>query len=213
MQILFFIFGVFLQWTLEVLGAGGAIWGMSEVWHLRGDTANEPYQSNDDFRIPANIVFVLGFIRMFFRYSHGTNLKTAIVDPQNWLKGKGEGPPTSDAATKLGEFIGFLLGFFLQWVLECLGAGGASWGMSEVWKLRAGKTDDPSGTNHDFRWVANTIFVIGLFRMAQKYCPDHNVHTAMNAPHAWFQELTNPKVKEIQMQAVAGAQATSNDGL
>lgn len=187
MQILFFIVGIFLQWTLEVLGAGGAIWGMSEVWHLRGDTNDSPYQSNDDLRIPANIVFVLGFIRMFFRYSQNTPLKAAIVDPQDWLKNRGAS--NTDGLTIFAEFIGFLLGFFLQWTLEVLGAGGASWGMSEVWKLRGPRTDDPWQTNHDFRWVANTIFTIGIFRMAQKYCPDHSVHVAMNAPHDWVKSL------------------------
>jgi len=202
MQILFFVVGIFLQWTLEVLGAGGAIWGMSEVWHLRGGTNDEPYQSNDDLRIPANIVFVLGFIRMFFRYSQDTDLKTAIVDPHAWLKNRGTSNP--DGLTLFAEFIGFLLGFFLQWVLEVLGAGGATWGMSEVWKLRGDRTDDPWQTNHDFRWVANTVFTIGLFRMAQKYCPDHPVHVAMNAPHEWVKSLqtteqeTNNSVQQDQ---------------
>jgi hypothetical protein len=74
-------------------------------------------------------------------------------------------------------------------VLECLGAGGASWGMSEVWNLRADNTHDPAQTNHDFRWVANVIFIMGLFRMCQKYCPDHPMHTAMNAPQDWLKEL------------------------
>lgn len=186
MQVIFFVIGVFLQWTLEVLGAGGAIWGMSEVWHLRGDTNANPYQSNDDLRIPANIVFVLGFIRLFFRYSSNTPLKSAIVDPQNWLKSSFK---TQDSITMIAEFIGFILGFFLQFVLEVLGAGGASWGMSEVWKLRGPRTDDAWQTNHDFRWVANVIFTIGLFRMAQKYCPDHGVHVAMNGPDAWIKSL------------------------
>jgi len=204
MQILFFIVGVFLQWTLEVLGAGGAIWGMSEVWHMRGDTNDNPFESNQDLRIPANIVFVLGFIRMFFRYSEDTGLKVAIVDPQDWLKGKA--PNSGDSAAKVFEFGGFILGFFLQWVLEVLGAGGATWGMSEVWKLRANKTSDPSGTNNDFRWVANVVFCMGLFRMAQKFCPDHAVHVAMNGPHAWVKSLklvekkdaTSIQAREIQ---------------
>jgi len=202
MQILFFVVGIFLQWTLEVLGAGGAIWGMSEVWHMRGGTNLEPDQSNDDLRVPANIVFVLGFIRMFFRYSQPTQLKTAIVDPQNWLKNRGNNNP--DGLTLFAEFIGFLLGFFLQWVLEVLGAGGASWGMSEVWKLRAGKTSDPWQTNNDFRWVANTIFTIGLFRMAQKYCPDHAVHVAMNAPHEWVKSLKNSSESDETNNSVQG---------
>jgi len=196
MQVVFFVVGVFLQWTLEVLGAGGAIWGMSEVWHLRGDTNDEPYQSNDDLRIPANIVFVLGFIRLFFRYSQNSPLKAAIVDPQDWLKSTFK---SQDSLTMMAEFLGFVLGFFLQFVLEVLGAGGASWGMSEVWKLRGGRTEDPYQTNHDFRWVANTIFTIGIFRMAQKYCPDHGVHKAMNAPHDWVKDLQVEEEKDNEM--------------
>jgi len=194
--VIFFIVGVFLQWTLEVLGAGGAIWGMSEVWHMRGDTNADPTGSNDDLRIPANIVFVLGFIRMFFRYSQNTPLKSAVVDPQVWL---GSQFANQDSITMIGEFIGFVLGFFLQWVLEVLGAGGACWGMSEVWKLRGPRTDDSWQTNHDFRWVANTVFTIGIFRMAQKYCPAHGVHVAANAPHEW--------VKSLQVEENAGGNA------
>lgn len=186
MQVLFFIVGVFLQWTLEVLGAGGAIWGMSEVWHMRGDTNDDPWGANDDLRIPANIVFVLGFIRLFFRYSKNTPLKAAIVDPQNWLKARFD---TQDSLMMIAEFLGFILGFFLQWVLEVLGAGGATWGMSEVWMLRGPRTSDAWQTNHDFRWVANVVLTIGIFRMAQKYCPDHGIHVAMNAPQDWVKSL------------------------
>jgi len=200
MQILFFIVGIFLQWTLEVLGAGGAIWGMSEVWHLRGATHLLPLGSNNDLRIPANIVFVLGFIRMFFRYSQDNDLKTAIVDPHAWLKNRGTSNP--DGLTVFAEFIGFLLGFFLQFVLEVLGAGGASWGMSEVWMLRGPRTNDGWQTNHDFRWVANVIFTIGAFRMAQKYCPDHSVHVAMNGPHEWAKSLRTTEDNEAGQETV-----------
>jgi len=190
MQILFFVVGIFLQWTLEVLGAGGAVWGMSEVWHIRGGTNKDPDGTNDALRIPANIVFVLGFIRMFFRYSPPSPLKNAVVDPQAWIKNRAEGKDVSMGMMYLFETCGFLLGFFLQWDLEVLGAGGACWGMSEVWKLRAAKTSDPAGTNHDWRWVANVVFTIGVFRMAQKYLPDHAVHTAMLSPQDWVRTLT-----------------------
>jgi len=210
MQILFFIVGVFLQWTLEVLGAGGAVWGMGEVWHLRGDTTDSPYQTNDDLRIPANIVFVMGFIRMFFRYSQETGLKSAVVSPDAWLK---KPSVSSDAGTKVAEFFGFLFGFFLQWMLEVVGAGGATWGMSEVWMLRGARTEDPQKTQREFRWVANVTFVVGLFRMAQKYCPDHAVHVAMNAPHVWMASLrvVENKAENVQMQPVAGNQVTADD--
>jgi len=205
MQILFFIVGVFLQWTLEVLGAGGAIWGMSEVWHIRGGTTDDPMGTNDDLRIPANIVFVLGFIRMFFRYSPASPLKNAVVDPQTWIKNRASGTEVSMGVMYLFETIGFLLGFFLQWDLEVLGAGGACWGMSEVWKWRAAKTSDPEGTNHDWRWVCNIVFTVGVFRMAQKYLPDHAIHTAMLSPQDWVRSLTvavttaPPATKSMEM--------------
>jgi len=191
MQIIFFIVGVFLQWTLEVLGAGGAIWGMSEVWHLRGDTTEDPIGTNDELRIPANIVFVLGFIRMFFRYSSPSALKDAVVDPQAWIAQRADGK--DGGSMMILELIGFCLGFFLQWVLEVLGAGGASWGMSEVWNLRNVPGTCQLCSNNDWRWVANTIFTIGIFRMAQKYCPAHPVHEAMLAPHDWLAKATAPQ--------------------
>jgi len=208
MQILFFIVGVFLQWTLEVLGAGGAIWGMSEVWHLRGGTNDDPKGSNDDLRIPANIVFVMGFIRMFFRYSQASPLKNAVVDPQVWVKNL-PGRNSGMGAMMLFETLAFVYGFFLQWVLEVLGAGGACWGMSEVWNLRADNTADPWQTNHDFRWVANVVFCMGLFRMCQKYCPDHPMHTAMNAPQDWLKELIENTYADEEAGQQGGMEMTA----
>lgn len=199
MQILFFIVGVFLQWTLEVLGAGGAIWGMSEVWHMRGGSTSDPEGTNDDLRIPANIVFVLGFIRMFFRYSSDSALKSAIVGPQDWVANRGNEDASKGGMLFL-EIIGFVLGFFLQWTLEVLGAGGATWGISEVWNLRnesyyclvsegGDGNCNPGGTNHTFRWVANVTFCVAIFRMAQKYCPPNPIHTAMLSPQDWIRSL------------------------
>jgi len=210
MQIVFFIVGVFLQWTLEVLGAGGAIWGMSEVWHMRGGTNDDPVGSNDTFRIPANIVFVLGFIRMFFRYSSPSGLKTAIVDPQDWVKARGS-KNASEGALMCLELLGFCLGFFLQWVLEVLGAGGACWGMSEVWNLR-NDPPNPAETNDDFRWVANTVFTVAIFRMAQKYCPDHSVHTAMLSPQNWLRSLQVNMNQGGDASANVGTQMTEMNG-
>merc|ERR1719443_664935 len=117
----------------------------------------------------------------------------AFNAPHEWLRDYGASKRSGQEHNPQGAFICeipfFILGVFLQWVLEVLGAGGATWGMSEVWNVRGDNTDDPWQTNHDFRWVANTIFTIGLFRMAQKYCPDHGVHKAMNAPHEWVKDL------------------------
>merc|ERR1712157_358216 len=95
-----------------------------------------------------------GFIRMFFRYSQDNDLKTAIVDPHAWLKNRGTSNP--DGLTIFAKFIGFLLGFFLQWVLEVLGAGGATWGMSEVWKLRGERTTTSDGLPTPFLLLASS---------------------------------------------------------
>jgi len=210
MEILFFLVGLFLQWTLEVLGAGGAVWGMSEVWHLRGGTNPSPESSNDDLTNPANVVFALGFLRMLCRFAPPSALCQAIVDPQAWCKDWGasvrppaaQGTPREVSGMFLAEFLFFLLGVFLQWDLEVLGAGGACWGMSEVWHLRGGTTRSDRGpdlTNDDYRWVANTVFTIAIFRMLQKYCPDHGIHKAMLSPQDWIKELgEEPAGKEEQ---------------
>jgi hypothetical protein len=132
-------------------------------------------------------------VRMLFRYGPANGLQDAIVDPQTWVKKKlgMDGLKADPAVGGMAalEFVGFIMGIFLQWVLEVLGAGGASWGMSEVWNLRADNTSDPAVTNHNYRWVANVIFVMGIFRMAQKYCPAHDVHEAMLSPQAWLKKL------------------------
>lgn len=206
MEILFFVIGVFLQWTLEVLGAGGAVWGMSEVWHMRGSTNANPGigGTDDDITIPANIVFSLGFLRLLCRYAPPSALCQAIVDPQDWCKDWGssatpKGPTAGREVSGmfLAEFLFFLLGVFLQWDLEVLGAGGACWGMSEVWHLRGGTTKSergPNVTNDDYRWVANTVFTIAIFRMLQKYCPPHGINKAMTGPQDWLKALgTEPE--------------------
>jgi len=74
--------------------------------------------------------------------------------------------------------------------------------MSEVWHLRGGTTRSDRGpdlTNDDYRWVANTVFTIAIFRMLQKYCPDHGIHKAMLSPQDWIKELgEEPAGKEEQ---------------
>jgi len=210
LEMFMFLLGVFLQFVLEVLGAGGAIWGMSEVWNMRGGKTDDPVQTNDNLRWAANIVFCLGFIRVMFRYAPETSWAQAIVDPQNWVKDYGAGRRAararaanapnmnagdgaySDSGIRVFEFVFFALGVFLQWVLEVLGAGGATWGMSEVWHLRGDTSNKPAlygGANDDFRWVANITFTVAIFRMLQKYCPDHVVHKAMLSPQDWLKDL------------------------
>merc|ERR1719410_2855022 len=79
-----------MQFVLEVLGAGGAIWGMSEVWHMRGGTNHRMPQSATDMRWASNCVFCLGFIRFFFRYGPENSFQQALVDPQAWIVDYGQ---------------------------------------------------------------------------------------------------------------------------
>jgi len=200
LEVFFFVVGVFMQFVLEVLGAGGAIWGMSEVWHMRGGTnprdalAVNAWPAATDMRWAANTVFCLGFIRFFFRYGPANSFQQALVDPHEWLKDGGkkrraQGAGYSDDGMFALEIPFFILGVFLQWVLEVLGAGGATWGMSEVWHLRGDTSYDAAKCNNDFRWVANVVFSMGIIRMLQKYCPDHGVHKAMLGPQDWLKTL------------------------
>lgn len=196
-EAIMFILGVLLQWVLEVLGAGGACWGMSEVWHLRGDTVKggDAAGSNHDLRYVANVVFCLGFIRMFMKYGPDNGMAQAFNAPHEWLRDYGASKRTVEEYNPQGAFICeipfFVLGVFLQWVLEVLGAGGATWGMSEVWHLRGGTVSGmtPHEANTKFRWVANITFTVAAFRMMQKYCPEHPIHVAINAPHEWLRDL------------------------
>merc|ERR1719510_525675 len=133
-----------------------------------------------DMRWAANTVFCLGFIRFFFRYGPANSFQQALVDPHEWLKDGGkkrraQGNNYSEDGMFALEIPFFILGVFLQWVLEVLGAGGATWGMSEVWHMRGGTVSngDAHGSNTKLRWVANIVFTIGAFRMMQKYCPEH----------------------------------------
>lgn len=221
MEVLFFVVGFFLQFVLEVLGAGGAIWGMSEVWHMRGGSNANPFQTNEDLTIPSNIVFALGFIRMICRYTPPNPMAEALVSPQDWSAKafvKGGSQKASADGMFLFEFLLFLLGVYLQWVLEVLGAGGACWGMSEVWHLRADTTRSDRGaakTNDDYRWVANTVFCIATFRMLLKYCPPSQIQKAHLDPNGWIKSLGKNKGDEDfspEPQQEAGSPAQVGGG-
>jgi len=193
MELLSFTMGVLLQWILEVAGAGGAIWGMSEVWKMRGAKTFDGQITNDRLRIVANIVFALGMIRMVFRYAPNWGIKQALVDPHAWIVDFGRSTrmntPDAMAGTCAFELFFFIVGFFMAWVLEVLGAGGAWWGMSEVWGLRGYGRDeccqDGQETNDQIRWVSNIVFAIALVRLGQKFLPDYPANVAMHSPHAY----------------------------
>jgi len=223
-EVFFFVVGVFMQFVLEVLGAGGAIWGMSEVWHMRGGTNNRMPQSATDMRWCSNVVFCLGFIRFFFRYGPENAFQQALVDPQAWLvdygaerRGNGKGGDMSPDGKFALEIPFFILGVFLQWVLEVLGAGGATWGMSEVWHLRGDTSYDAVKCNNDFRWVANVTFCVGIIRMLQKYCPSHGIHDAMLGPQDWLKTLGAPPADNshnaVQMSQRGNVQSGGRTGM
>lgn len=190
MELLTFTIGIVMQFILEVAGAGGAWWGMSEVWKMRGAKTNDPAESNDRLRIVANIVFSVGAIRMLFRYAPGWNIKVALVDPHAWVvtfgKGQQKQTPQELSGTCAFEIFFFLIGFFMKFVLEVLGAGGAWWGMSEVWGLRGySRGADGARTNDELRPVSNIVFAIACVRFIQCFMPDHDTNTAMHSPHAY----------------------------
>merc|ERR1719499_518015 len=139
--------------------------------------------TNHFWRFPANTVFVLGAIRFIFRYVPENGSAQALVSPHAWFHDMKESQskfmntkkddPKYYTPTGILTFEAFffLLGVFFTFVLEVAGAGGAWWGMSEVWQMRGYGRDvccgDGLATNHEFRWVANAVFVIAAIRMIQ----------------------------------------------
>jgi len=188
MEFFFFAVGITLQWILEVAGAGGAIWGMSEVWKMRGFYAQPAQESNDRLRIASNIVFTIGTIRFLFRYAPDWGIKQALVDPHAWIADSCGASKKETQPQSLNENCGFevaffLVGVFMQWTLEVAGAGGAWWGMSEVWGARGYSHETPVESNDRLRYVSNTVFCIALIRMICHYFPDHPVNVAFVDPH------------------------------
>jgi len=206
-----FTIGIFMQFILEVLGAGGAVWGMSEVWKMRGAKAPPGAESNDRLRIPANIVFSLGAVRFFFRYAPDWGMKQALVDPHAWIvdfgKSKAQNTPESLQGAFAFEGVFFVVGVWMQFVLEVMGAGGAWWGMSEVWGMRGYANVDPSGSNDRLRYVSNPVFCIAAIRMLMHYIPvnpatgkKHEAAVGMCGPHDY--DLTPGGLASFQLEAL-----------
>lgn len=205
MELLSFTLGIFLQWVLEVAGAGGAWWGMSEVWKMRGAKTSDPQESNDRIRIVSNVVFAVAAIRMIFRYAPNWGIKQALVDPHAWILDFGKSTKTQTPSQLGGtcafEVIFFIIGLFMQFVLEVLGAGGAWWGMSEVWGMRGySKLERGQETNDQLRWVSNIVFAVACIRFVQHYCPNHPVNTAMCSPHDY--DLASGTMQSFQLECI-----------
>merc|ERR1719461_388259 len=139
----------------------------------------EFYDCKYDPRYVSNIVFSIAAIRMATRYIPEHSIKTALVDPHAFPLDSG-----SMASFQL-ECMTFVVGVFLQWILECAGAGGAWWGMSEVWGMRGYSQSDPMGTNDNLRPVSNVVFGISCIRLIQRYLEPNDINTAMVSPHEW----------------------------
>lgn len=206
-----FTIGIFMQFILEVLGAGGAIWGMSEVWGMRGYAHNDPGGSNDRLRIAANIVFTLGATRMFFRYAPDWGMKQALVNPHQWILDFGKSKRKTTPEPLQGAFafegVFFVVGVWMQFVLEVLGAGGAWWGMSEVWGFRGYAHQDPGGSNDQLRYVSNSVFAIAAIRVLMHYLPvdkitgeKHQAAVGLCGPHDY--DLTPGGLASFQLEAI-----------
>ncbi|NGX59696.1 MAG: hypothetical protein KR126chlam3_00852 [Chlamydiae bacterium] len=66
-----------IRFTLEVLGASGAIWGASEVMHLR----NSDHELNNTcWRIAAIFVGTIALIRFIYKESHSSKNLNNRVD-------------------------------------------------------------------------------------------------------------------------------------
>merc|ERR1712241_1217046 len=145
---------------------------MSEVWGGRGYIHETPVISNDRVRYVSNIVYAIAFIRVACHYMpQGPHMATtALTSPHAYELKSGS------AQSFQLEACFFLLGVFMQFVLEVLGAGGAWWGMSEVWGMRGySKLERGMITNDKVRPVSNIVFAVACFRMAEKYMP-YNAH-------------------------------------
>jgi len=180
-ELIFFIVGVCMQFILEVLGAGGAWWGMSEVWGLRGYSQLERGQeTNDQLRWVSNIVFAVACVRFMQKYFDDHPVNTAMNSPHDYQLSEG-----SSASFQV-ECVTWVIGVFMQFDLEVLGAGGAWWGMSEVWGWRGySQLEKGQETNDQLRYVSNIVFAIACVRMAEKYLPMNGHHNAMLSPHDW----------------------------
>ncbi|NGX26512.1 MAG: hypothetical protein K940chlam6_00436 [Chlamydiae bacterium] len=63
-----------IRFTLEVLGASGAIWGTSEVVHLRND------ENKDYWRVTAIVIGALAFIRFVYINLHDRKNKEETTE-------------------------------------------------------------------------------------------------------------------------------------
>ncbi len=93
-----------IRFTLEVLGASGAIWGASEVLHLR----NSDHELNNTcWRIAAIFVGILAMIRFIHKESQSSENLQGRVGPANKLDQTETTPPpiTEKLATQVEHSV------------------------------------------------------------------------------------------------------------
>jgi hypothetical protein len=135
-----YIYFIAAKFTLEVLGAAGAIWGSSEILHLRDPTTN--HKSNTVMR---QIAFVIGgifLIRYYWDIQH------------IWYHQR-----TNYLPIKIHHRRRHMLPCFQihasKFILNVLGGAGAIWGCAEAVSLR--------NTHNSMEWRLVAIIVGILF--------------------------------------------------
>lgn len=111
--------GVFLiKFLLEVCGAGGAVWGFSEIMTWRYDEA-----SNDVFRTLALATFAVFVVRFYWHAKH-------------WLEHEHDFPYVK-IHHRRQHWIFFVQVFSAKLLLQVCGAAGAIWGASDAvgWRV------------------------------------------------------------------------------
>lgn len=162
-------FGIPVKFALEVAGAAGAVWGASEVYHVRNEDNSAAWQyvavtigalalirqaplvyytaRNN----PPSKPFWSGFFKAYAQPY--TTLRTQFVP----VSGESESF-LPDAWSKAGAVAGATIGIPVKFALEVLGAAGAVWGASEVYGCR---NEDNSAA---WQYVAVTIGTLALIR-------------------------------------------------
>jgi len=110
--------------VLEVFGAGGAIWGISEALTLR------THETQEFWRNKAIIVAIIFTIRYFFQ------MKDYTAEIYREFMGVSIEKPKPKGM----QWVRLLQIFSAKLVLEVFGGGGAIWGFSEVLTLRRPET-------------------------------------------------------------------------
>jgi len=134
--------------VLEVFGAGGAIWGFSEVLTLRNPETQEFWRL---IALIVAVVFMARFLMQCFDYCLEIQDSSETGDEEQRF--------ISEIATTIRKetrtWQRFFQVFSAKIVLEVFGAGGAIWGFSEVLTLRYLKTQE--------LWRTNALIIAVIF--------------------------------------------------